>query len=137
MIVTCSKVFRSHSFPLTWFGFSCQEMFLQTYILAPPPPPSNSQYMVSKTNLQNNCLLAKERKVERKWGSFRLISLWWHLNHYPYMMALTYYIYVHCLLVCGHTYIHTYIHIHIWLPHMKLFIKFVANIQVFSTSISI
>jgi hypothetical protein len=32
MIVTCSKVFRSHSFPLTWFGFSCQEIFLQTYM---------------------------------------------------------------------------------------------------------
>ncbi len=32
MICYLFKVFRSHSFPLTWFGFSCQENFLQTYM---------------------------------------------------------------------------------------------------------
>ncbi len=68
--------------------------------------PSNSQYIGLKDKFTNNCLLVKEREVERKWKLFRLLSydgtsITTHIYR-PHIL------YAHCLLVCGHIYIHTY-----------------------------
>ncbi len=116
MIVTCSK--SSDVILFLWLDLDSHvKKFFFKHIWA----PSNSQYIGLKDKFTNNCVLVKEREVERKWSS---------LDFYPMMapqslpiyMALTYAMPIACWCVVIYTYIHT----RIWL-HMKPFIKFVYD----------
>ncbi len=69
--------------------------------------PSNSQYMVSKTNLQIIVSLSRRERSREKMKLFKTSILWWHLNHYPYM-ALTNYMPIACWCAVIYTYIHVF-----------------------------
>lgn len=74
--------------------------------------PSNSQYMVSKTNLQIIVSLSRRERVERKWSSFRLLyddgtsittHIWPSQTICPLLVGVRSYIHTYTYLVAYET----------------------------------